>query len=277
MVQRHTVRRVQRWPLSPTINGVRNLGRPSHSVAAAAAAACHLTNPQTWRFLFARRRWFTYVAVCTQKISCCTQVYWIRVIECSWLWTCKTCMNSSDMATQTPSVLQALRSLRSRKQVEKRADNLFNQLESIRGILDRIAQSQTDKMVRGGASIHLCLQVLDWVSSVCWWTCLQVIQAYQAGVAALKLSLKDVTVERAESLVDQIQEVGAPFRLVINHHGGWNCTVKSSFLKLLSDFPQLCDTQDDVNQTISSVTSGGMLSANAKVYCFEDLTVYGEV
>lgn len=33
------------------------------------------------------------------------------------------------------------------------------------------------------------------------------MQAYQAGVAALRLSLKDVTVERAESLVDQIQEV----------------------------------------------------------------------
>uniref|UniRef100_A0A7N8XLB5 Charged multivesicular body protein 7 n=1 Tax=Mastacembelus armatus TaxID=205130 RepID=A0A7N8XLB5_9TELE len=92
---------------------------------------------------------------------------------------------------------QALRCLRGRKRVEKRADNLFAKLESIRGILDRIAQSQTDKMV---------------------------IQAYQAGMSALRLSLKDVTVERAESLVDQIQE--------------------------------LCDTQDEVNQTISSgVTS----------------------
>uniref|UniRef100_A0A3Q2Q4U3 Charged multivesicular body protein 7 n=1 Tax=Fundulus heteroclitus TaxID=8078 RepID=A0A3Q2Q4U3_FUNHE len=88
---------------------------------------------------------------------------------------------------------QALRCLRSRKRVEKRADSLFAKLETIRGILDRIAQSQTDKMV---------------------------MQAYQAGVAALRLSLKDVTVERAESLVDQIQE--------------------------------LCDTQDEVNQTISS-------------------------
>ncbi|XP_062272995.1 charged multivesicular body protein 7 isoform X1 [Scomber scombrus] len=94
---------------------------------------------------------------------------------------------------------QALRCLRGRKRVEKRADNLFAKLESIRGILDRIAQSQTDKMV---------------------------MQAYQAGVAALRLSLKDVTVERAESLVDQIQE--------------------------------LCDTQDEVNQTISGgVTSAG--------------------
>ncbi|KAM9392126.1 charged multivesicular body protein 7 [Pholidichthys leucotaenia] len=91
---------------------------------------------------------------------------------------------------------QALRCLRGRKRVEKRAENLFSKLESIRGILDRIAQSQTDKMV---------------------------IQAYQAGVSALKLSLKDVTVERAENLVDQIQE--------------------------------LCDTQDEVNQTLSSVTA----------------------
>ncbi|XP_076586790.1 charged multivesicular body protein 7 [Chaetodon auriga] len=92
---------------------------------------------------------------------------------------------------------QALRCLRGRKRVERRADNLFAKLESIRGILDRIAQSQTDKMV---------------------------MQAYQAGVAALRLSLKDVTVERAENLVDQIQE--------------------------------LCDTQDEVNQTLSSGVTG---------------------
>uniref|UniRef100_A0A3P9I2Q4 Charged multivesicular body protein 7 n=1 Tax=Oryzias latipes TaxID=8090 RepID=A0A3P9I2Q4_ORYLA len=88
---------------------------------------------------------------------------------------------------------QALRCLRSQKRIEKRANNLFAKMESIRGILDRIAMSQTDKMV---------------------------MQAYQMGVAALRLSLKDVSVERAESLVDQIQE--------------------------------LCDTQDEVNQTISS-------------------------
>ncbi|XP_029916325.1 charged multivesicular body protein 7 [Myripristis murdjan] len=92
---------------------------------------------------------------------------------------------------------QALRCLKGRKRVEKRADNLFAQLETIRGILDRIAQSQTDKLV---------------------------MQAYQAGVAALRLSLKDVTVERAENLVDQIQE--------------------------------LCDTQDEVNQTIAGGVPG---------------------
>ncbi|KAK5871257.1 hypothetical protein PBY51_004149 [Eleginops maclovinus] len=97
---------------------------------------------------------------------------------------------------------QALRCIRGRKRVEKRAESLFAKLESIRGILDRIAQSETDKMV---------------------------IQAYQAGVSALRLSLKDVTVERAESLVDQIQE--------------------------------LCDTQDEVNQTLSS----GVTSADVDI------------
>ncbi|XP_037536504.1 charged multivesicular body protein 7 [Nematolebias whitei] len=97
---------------------------------------------------------------------------------------------------------QALRCLRGRKRVEKRADNLFAQLETIRGILDRIAQSQTDKMV---------------------------MQAYQAGVSALRLSLKDMSVERAETLVDQIQE--------------------------------LCDTQDEVNRTISS----GVITADENV------------
>lgn len=40
------------------------------------------------------------------------------------------------------------------------------------------------------------------------------MQAYQAGVAALRLSLKDVTVERAESLVDQIQEVNIYFKAI---------------------------------------------------------------
>ncbi|XP_068594528.1 charged multivesicular body protein 7 [Brachionichthys hirsutus] len=92
---------------------------------------------------------------------------------------------------------QALRCLRGRRRVEKRADGLLAQLESIRGILDRVNQSHSDKMV---------------------------MQAYQAGVAALRLSLKDVTVERAESLVDQIQE--------------------------------LCDTQDEVTQTLSGGVGG---------------------
>ncbi|XP_061624869.1 charged multivesicular body protein 7 [Phyllopteryx taeniolatus] len=95
---------------------------------------------------------------------------------------------------------QALRCLRGRKRLEKRADGLFGQLESIRGILDRVAQSQTDKTV---------------------------LQAYRAGMAGLRLSLEDVTVEGAESIVEQIQE--------------------------------LCDKQDEVNQAIS----GGVTSSAA--------------
>ncbi|KAI1900804.1 hypothetical protein AGOR_G00053640 [Albula goreensis] len=98
---------------------------------------------------------------------------------------------------------QALRCLRGRKRVENRADRLYAQLETVKGILDRIAHSQTDRLV---------------------------MQAYQAGVAALRLSLKDVTVERAESLVDQIQE--------------------------------LCDTQDEVNQTIAGAALDSSLGGD---------------
>ncbi|KAM4617079.1 charged multivesicular body protein 7 isoform 2-T3 [Polymixia lowei] len=104
------------------------------------------------------------------------------------------CREEARVLLQEGKKSQALRCLRGRKRVEKRVDSLFAQLENIRGILDRIAQSQTDRLV---------------------------LQAYQTGMAALRLSLKDVTVERAESLVDQIQE--------------------------------LCDTQDEVNQTIAGV------------------------
>lgn len=53
---------------------------------------------------------------------------------------------SSDSERVSP---QALRCLRGRKRVEKRAESLLAKLESIRDILDRITQSQTDKMVRG--------------------------------------------------------------------------------------------------------------------------------
>lgn len=91
-------------------------------------------------------------------------------------------------------------------------DNLSNQLESVRGILDRIDQSTTDKTVRGRAT---CVPAASSGRLDSCWTglslvCLQVMQAYQAGVAALKLSLKDVTLESAENLVDQIQEVWRP-------------------------------------------------------------------
>lgn len=40
------------------------------------------------------------------------------------------------------------------------------------------------------------------------------MQAYQTGVSALRLALKDVTVEGAESLVDQIQEVAIIFQFL---------------------------------------------------------------
>ncbi|KAJ6653722.1 hypothetical protein lerEdw1_008793 [Lerista edwardsae] len=53
----------------------------------------------------------------------------------------------------------------------------------------------------------------------------KVFNAYQAGVGALKSSMKDVTVEKAENLVDQIQE--------------------------------LCDTQDEVAQTLAGVGVNG--------------------
>ncbi|XP_068409368.1 charged multivesicular body protein 7 isoform X2 [Eschrichtius robustus] len=73
----------------------------------------------------------------------------------------------------------ALRSLKAKQRTEKRIEALHAKLDTVQGILDRIYASQTDQMV---------------------------FNAYQAGVGALKLSMKDVTVEKAESLVDQIQE-----------------------------------------------------------------------
>lgn len=65
--------------------------------------------------------------------------------------TCPTarCRASSDSERCRQ---QALRCLRGRKRVEKRAENLLAKLESIREILDRITQSQTDKMVRDEAA-----------------------------------------------------------------------------------------------------------------------------
>lgn len=75
---------------------------------------------------------------------------------------------------------QALRSLKAKQRTEKRIEALHAKLDTVQGILDRIYASQTDQMV---------------------------FNAYQAGVGALRLSMKDVTVEKAESLVDQIQEV----------------------------------------------------------------------
>lgn len=104
------------------------------------------------------------------------------------------------------------------------------------------------------------------------------MQAYQAGVSALRLSLKDVTVERAESLVDQIQEVtfysrGCAFQMFqYNSH-------LSILVCLFFIFNQLCDTQDEVNQTISSgVTGAGMLLTAAAVISFNiQMSVMGKL
>ncbi|KAJ7305177.1 hypothetical protein JRQ81_011083 [Phrynocephalus forsythii] len=93
---------------------------------------------------------------------------------------------------------QALRCLKSKQRTERRIAELHSKLDVVQGILDRIYASQTDQMV---------------------------FNAYQAGVGALKLSMKDVTVEKAENLVDQIQE--------------------------------LCDTQDEVAQTLAGVGING--------------------
>uniref|UniRef100_A0AAY5E8X6 Charged multivesicular body protein 7 n=1 Tax=Electrophorus electricus TaxID=8005 RepID=A0AAY5E8X6_ELEEL len=108
------------------------------------------------------------------------------------------CKEQAKALLQEGKKTQALRCLRGRKHVEKKADRLYAQLETVKGILDRIASSHTDRLV---------------------------MQAYQAGVAALRISLKGVSAARAENLVDQIQE--------------------------------LCDTQDDVNRTLA----GGALDS----------------
>lgn len=54
---------------------------------------------------------------------------------------------------------QALRCLRGKKRVEGKADRLYAQLETVKGILDRIASSQTDRLVKFTAiltSMTLC-------------------------------------------------------------------------------------------------------------------------
>ncbi|XP_069070171.1 charged multivesicular body protein 7 isoform X2 [Pleurodeles waltl] len=93
----------------------------------------------------------------------------------------------------------ALRCLKSKKRADRRISELHSKLDTVQGILDRIYASQTDRMV---------------------------IDAYQAGVGALKLAMKDITPEKAESLVDQIQE--------------------------------FCDTQDEINQTLAGATQDNL-------------------
>ncbi|CAN2391745.1 late endosome to vacuole transport [Pristimantis euphronides] len=94
---------------------------------------------------------------------------------------------------------QALRCLRRRKLSEKRISVLQSKLDTIQSILERISMAETDR---------------------------KVVSAYQIGVSALRSALKDVSLEKTESLVEQIQE--------------------------------FCDLQDDVNQTLSGVGAGDL-------------------
>uniref|UniRef100_K7GIA6 Charged multivesicular body protein 7 n=1 Tax=Pelodiscus sinensis TaxID=13735 RepID=K7GIA6_PELSI len=90
------------------------------------------------------------------------------------------CKEDARTACRAGKKQLALRCLKSKRRTERRMEELLSKLDVVQGILDRIYASQTDQMV---------------------------FNAYQAGVGALKLSMKDVTVEKAENLVDQIQEL----------------------------------------------------------------------
>ena len=109
------------------------------------------------------------------------------------------CKDDARSACRAGKKQLALRCLKSKRRTERRIEELHSKLDAVQGILDRIYASQTDQMV---------------------------FNAYQAGVGALKLSMKDVTVEKAENLVDQIQE--------------------------------LCDTQDEVAQTLAGAGVNGL-------------------
>ncbi|NXY15118.1 CHMP7 protein, partial [Atrichornis clamosus] len=115
------------------------------------------------------------------------------------------CKEDARSACKAGKKQLALRCLKSKRRTERRIEELHSKLDAVQGILDRIYASQTDQMV---------------------------FNAYQAGVGALKLSMKDVTVERAENLVDQIQE--------------------------------LCDTQDEVAQTLAGVGINGLAETDTE-------------
>ncbi|XP_072342025.1 charged multivesicular body protein 7 isoform X2 [Scyliorhinus torazame] len=93
----------------------------------------------------------------------------------------------------------ALKSLRVKKRTDKRLASIEAKLHTIQAILDRIYSSQTDKTV---------------------------VEAYQAGLGALRKSMKDVTVEKVDRLMDQIE--------------------------------QFCETQDDINQTLAGENLNAM-------------------
>ncbi|XP_039943613.1 charged multivesicular body protein 7 isoform X1 [Hirundo rustica] len=115
------------------------------------------------------------------------------------------CKEDARSACRAGKKQLALRCLKSKRRTERRIEELHSKLDAVQGILDRIYASQTDQMV---------------------------FNAYQAGVGALKLSMKDVTVERAENLVDQIQE--------------------------------LCDTQDEVAQTLAGAGLNGLAEVDSE-------------
>ncbi|NXE02984.1 CHMP7 protein, partial [Chaetorhynchus papuensis] len=133
------------------------------------------------------------------------------------------CKEDARSACRAGKKQLALRCLKAKRRTERRIEELHSKLDAVQGILDRIYASQTDQMV---------------------------FNAYQAGVGALKLSMKDVTVERAENLVDQIQEV-------LEQPVGWGYSQESSSLIGVL-FPQLCDTQDEVAQTLAGVGINGL-------------------
>ncbi|XP_069773887.1 charged multivesicular body protein 7 [Narcine bancroftii] len=86
----------------------------------------------------------------------------------------------------------ALKSMKIRKKTHTRLKDIQAKLETIQTILDRIHSSQTD---------------------------VKVVEAYQAGLRALRESMKDVSVEKAEKLMDQIE--------------------------------QFCETQEDISRTLA--------------------------
>ncbi|XP_078095489.1 charged multivesicular body protein 7-like [Mustelus asterias] len=91
-----------------------------------------------------------------------------------------------------------------RKRTAQRLDNVEAKLNTIQAILDRISSSQTDRTV---------------------------VEAYQAGLGALRESMKDVTLEKVDKLMDQIE--------------------------------QFCDTQDDINQTLAGENLDAMDGVDA--------------
>uniref|UniRef100_A0A8C5QTX5 Charged multivesicular body protein 7 n=1 Tax=Leptobrachium leishanense TaxID=445787 RepID=A0A8C5QTX5_9ANUR len=86
---------------------------------------------------------------------------------------------SVKLQNASEKTLEALRCMRRRKLAEHRVSELQNKVDTVQNILERISTAETDR---------------------------KVVTAYEGGVSALRLAMKDVSVDKAESLVDQIQE-----------------------------------------------------------------------